>query len=94
MAGETFESVWDAVCDTPAEAENMKLRARLMTCIRDHIVRRKLDTRAIQVMLGLTQPRVSYLMTGKIDKFSLDTLVLMASRAGLHVSISATENAA
>lgn len=94
MAGEKFGAVWDAICDTPEEAENMKLRSDLMTYIRNHIKAKEMDTKTVQKVLGLTQPRVSYLMTGKIDKFSLDTLVVMASRAGLHISIAASEDAA
>ena len=31
MSNETFTSVWDAIEDTPAEAENMKRRSALMT---------------------------------------------------------------
>lgn len=94
MSGKEYDSVWDALCDSSAEAENMKVRSELMNIIRDHVKRKQLDTKAIQRKLGLTQPRVSYLMTGKIDKFSLDALVKMASRAGLHISITASEEAA
>lgn len=94
MASKRFESVWDAICDTPEEAENMKLRSELMSTIREFVKAKQMDTKTIQAVLGLTQPRVSYLMTGKIEKFSLDALVLMASRAGMHVSIEACEVAA
>ena len=37
MTDEAFESVWDAVEDTPAEAENMKLRSSLMIALKEHI---------------------------------------------------------
>jgi predicted XRE-type DNA-binding protein len=37
--------------------------------------------------LGVTQPRVSDLMRGRIDLFGLDTLVNMATAAGLHVKL-------
>lgn len=94
MSGKEYESVWDALCDSSEEAENLKVRSELMNIIREHVKRKQLDTKTIQETLGLTQPRVSYLMTGKIDKFSLDTLVKMASRAGLRVSITASEEAA
>jgi len=39
MTNETFTSVWDAIEDTPTEAENMKLRSALMIAIKDHIKR-------------------------------------------------------
>lgn len=82
-----YSSVWDAISDGPEEAENMKLRSELMICIREHIKARHISSKAAQAMLGLSQPRLSYLMTGRIDKFSLDALVMMASRSGLHVSL-------
>lgn len=94
MSTRNYDSVWDAISASPEEAENMKLRSELMTSIREHIKAQQLDTKAIQKLLGLTQPRVSYLMTGKIAKFSLDALVQMASRTGLHVSLVVEGNAA
>ena len=44
-------------------------------------------------LLGVTQPRVSDLMRGKIDLFALDTLVNMLSDAGLHVEMHVTQAA-
>lgn len=40
---------------------------------------------------GVTQPRVSDLMRGKIDQFGLDTLVNMAVAAGLQVRMSVSK---
>ncbi len=37
MTYEAFESVWDVIEDTPAEAENMKLRFALMIALKEHI---------------------------------------------------------
>ena len=37
--------------------------------------------------LGITQPRLNDLLHGKINKFSLDTLMTLATRAGLKVKI-------
>ena len=44
-------------------------------------------------LFGVTQPRVSDLVRGKIDLFSLDALVNMASTAGLHVEMRVLEAA-
>lgn len=82
-----FESVWDAIEHTPAEAENMKLRSALMIALKDRIKRRGWTQRQAAQHLGVTQPRVSDLMRGKVDLFALDTLVNMAAAAGLHVEI-------
>jgi len=87
MTNQRFASVWDAIEDTPAQAENMKLRSSLMIALKDHIAREKLSQGEAARVLGVTQPRVSDLMRGKIDLFSLDTLVNMLATAGLHVEM-------
>ncbi len=87
MRRKRFTSVWDAIEGTPAQAENLKLRSVLMMALADHIARKKLSQSQAARLLGVTQPRVSDLTRGKIDLFSLDTLVNMASAAGLHVEL-------
>lgn len=93
MSDERFESVWDATEDTPAKAENMKLRSAVMIALRDHISRAGLSQAQVATRLGVTQPRISDLMRGKIDLFGLDTLVNMAVAAGLHVELRVWEAA-
>jgi predicted XRE-type DNA-binding protein len=87
MSKERFDNVWDAIEDTPAQAENMKLRSTLMMALKDHIVRAGLSQSEAATLLGVTQPRVSDLMRGKIELFGLDTLVNMIGAAGLHVEM-------
>jgi predicted XRE-type DNA-binding protein len=93
MSDERFSSVWDAVEDTPAEAENLKLRSALMIALKEHIERQGWTQREAARRFGVTQPRVSDLMRGKIDLFGLDTLVNMAGAAGLHVEMRIAEAA-
>ncbi|WP_292532373.1 helix-turn-helix domain-containing protein [Methylocystis sp.] len=87
MSNERFASVWDAIEDTPEQAENMKLRSALMRALKEHISRTGLSQSQAAKLFGVTQPRVSDLMRGKIDLFGLDALVNMAAAAGLHVEI-------
>ena len=82
-----FSSVWDALEDDPIKAENMKLRSTLMMAITARIDKEDVTQTAIAEILGITQPRVSALKQGKIELFRLDTLVDMAHRLGLQVSI-------
>jgi phage-related protein/predicted XRE-type DNA-binding protein len=89
-----FNSVWDAIENTPEEAENMRLRSRLMMALEDHITRAGMTQADAARILGVTQPRVSDLMRGKIDRFGLDTLVNMAVAAGLHVHLTVDGDAA
>lgn len=87
MSDETFESVWDAIEDTAAAAENLKLRSSVMMALEQHIRAKEWTQAEAARQLGVTQPRISDLVRGKIDLFSLDTLVNMATAAGLHVEL-------
>ena len=87
MSNERFANVWDAIEDTPAQAENMKLRSSLMMALKDHIASEGLSQGHAAKVFGVTQPRVSDLMRGKIELFGLDTLVNMLAAAGLHVEV-------
>jgi predicted XRE-type DNA-binding protein len=87
MSKKRFVNVWDAIEDTPAQAENMKLRSILMMALKDHIVRAGLSQSDAAMLLGVTQPRISDLLRGKIELFGLDTLVNMIGAAGLRVEM-------
>ena len=87
MSNHRFSSVWDAIEDTPEEAENMKLRSVLMTALKSHIARTDMSQAQAARLFGVTQPRVSDLMRGKINLFGLDALVNMATAAGLHIEL-------
>lgn len=87
MSDETFVSVWDAIEDTPAEAENMKLRSALMIALKEHIRHQGWTQVEAARRLGVTQPRMSDLMRGKINLFGLDALVNMVVAAGLHIEM-------
>lgn len=73
------------------ENENMKLRAILMAELSDYIARTHMSQSAAAKVFGVTQPRISDLTRGKVDVFGLDTLVNMASMAGLHVEMLVSE---
>ena len=87
MSDESFASVWDAVEDTPAEAESMKLRSALMMALEQHIRSQGWTQTEAARRLSVTQPRISDLLRGKISLFGLDTLVNLVVAAGLHVEM-------
>ena len=91
MSNQRFASVWDAIEDKPEEAENMKLRSVLMTELKNYLIRENLNQSEAATLLGVTQPRVSDLMRGKINLFGLDALVNMATAAGLHIEMRVLE---
>src|SRR2546422_433536 len=72
------------------EAENLKIRADLMIQLTKRIEARGLTQATAAKLLGVTQPRISDLMRGKIDRFSIDSLVQMLGHAGARVSFVVT----
>jgi len=93
MSKQRFASVWDAIEDTPEEAENMKLRSVLMMALQNHLSRSQMSQAQAAKLFGVTQPRISDLMRGKIGLFGLDALVNMATAAGLQVELRVHEAA-
>ncbi|NVD74354.1 XRE family transcriptional regulator [Duganella sp. BJB488] len=93
MTANRFTSVWDAIEDAPEEAENMKVRSQLMMQLKSYITKSGLSQSEAARIFGITQPRVSDLMRGKINLFGIDALVNMAAKAGLHVEIRLRETA-
>ncbi|AOJ21327.1 TPA: helix-turn-helix domain-containing protein [Burkholderia orbicola] len=93
MTDERYANVWDAIESEPAEAANMKLRSELMIALKQRIARLELSQAEAAKQLGVTQPRVSDLMRGKINLFGLDALVNMASAVGLRVDLQVRDSA-
>ena len=84
---ERFKSVFDAIAETPQEALNMKLRAGLIREIRAKIEVAGWTQAETAKRLGITQPRVSDLLSGKLSKFSLDALVNILAAMGSEVKL-------
>ena len=82
-----FESVWEALEDDPVRVQNLKLRSAALIEITEKLAGLNLSQTEIAKILSISQPRVSALMQGKIQKFRLDSLVDIAHRLGLRVSI-------
>ncbi len=72
---------------SPEESENLKLRADLMIALSKMIKARRLTQAKAAALFRVSQPRVSDLVRGKIDRFSVDTLVAMLGHAGAHVQL-------
>ena len=87
MSKQRFKNVWDAIENTPGDAANMKARAELMRAITEYIRSSSMTQADAAKTLGVTQPRISDLMRGKIDVFSLDTLVNMLAAAEIRLEI-------
>lgn len=83
-----FASVWDAIEDTPQQAASMRARSELMMALQGWVkVSGKTQADAAR-LFGITQPRMSDLMRGKISLFSLDAMMDMATAAGLEPRVT------
>jgi predicted XRE-type DNA-binding protein len=87
MERQSFDNVWDALEDTPAAALNMTMRSRLLVAIDQEVRGWAITQSEAAGRLGISQPRLSDLLRGRIDNFSLDALINLASRAGLAVRL-------
>lgn len=72
----------------PEEAENLRIRADLLIDLQETLSKRRMKQADAAKLLGVTQPRVSDLMRGRIELFSIDTLVNMLARLGIKVKVT------
>jgi predicted XRE-type DNA-binding protein len=87
MANERFESVWDAVASDPVERERLKLLAQLMAALQQHIREQGWTQSEAAQRLGVSQPRISDVMRGKISQSSIDALIGLLTAAGVSVEL-------
>jgi predicted XRE-type DNA-binding protein len=72
---------------SPDESAILQMRADLMADIRTFIKARKLTQAKAAEIRGITQSRVSDLTRGKWERFSLETLITLATKAGMRVTL-------
>jgi len=77
----------------PAEAENLRIRSAMMRALIDFVRKNKLTQARAAKLLGVTQPRISDLMCGKIQLLSIDNLVNLLAAAGLRVDLRVRKGA-
>ncbi len=85
-----FESSGNIFADLdlePAEAAILQMRAKLMNDLREYVQSSSMTQTEAAEVLGITQPRVSDLMRGKWEKFSLEMLITLEARAGRQVTL-------
>jgi predicted XRE-type DNA-binding protein len=80
-------SVFEDLGFTASEAENLRHRSALMNALISELEERGLTQAAAAKLLGITQPRVSDLMRGKLHLFSMDSLVTLLAALGLKVAL-------
>ncbi len=83
-----YTNVFDALEDNLAVADNLRIRSELMIQLREIIEQEHLTQEEAARRMGVTQPRISDLVRGKIERFTIDMLVNMLTLVGLHVEIT------
>ncbi|QUY46237.1 helix-turn-helix domain-containing protein [Acaryochloris marina] len=81
------QNVFDDLGFAPEDSQNLRIKADLMLNLRSFIQSKGWTQQKAAQFFGETQPRISDLMTGDIERFSIDKLVKMLSRAGLEVRV-------
>ena len=84
---EGSENIFKDVGFSEQEAEYLLIRSRLMLEVDQFVKKSGLTQLEASKKLGITQPRLNDLLRGKIQKFSIDALVRMLSRIGVHVDV-------
>lgn len=71
----------------PEEAAVLLMRAEIMTDLMNFIKSKKLSQAKAAAMLGISQSRVSDLIRGRWEKFSLEMLIILATKAGMRITL-------
>lgn len=94
MTAETFESVWDALADSPEEAAIFRARSDLIHAVADAIEARGWTEREIATRCGVSRPRARTLLRRRCDRFSIDALIKISTALGIRVKITVAGNTA
>lgn len=81
-------NVWEKEGRAPEEAQSFQIRALLMAELRHIICNSGWNQADAARRLGISQPRVSYLVTGQVSKFTIEKLLGYLSRLGYDYSLS------
>ena len=78
-----YPNIFEAITKNAEEAADIEFRADLMLVLRDFFCEQEASQARIGRMLRIPQPRVSELMTGKVNKFSSDKLIGFLAKVGI-----------
>jgi len=83
----SYDSVWDALADSPEQAANLRVHAELMQQIAAILKKRGWTQVEASRQCGVTQPRINDLLRGRVSRFSLDAFVNIATAVGRRVRV-------
>ena len=80
----TKGSVFNTIEEDAGIAEQLKIKAALMDCIREYIAEEGITQQEAADRMGVQRSRIGDISRGHISVFSIDSLVAMAARVNLH----------
>ncbi len=84
----TDGNIFEDLGFSPRQAENLRMRSELMVRLGELIRGRGLRQAEAAKLFGVSQPRVSDLVRGRIDRFSIDTLIKLRGKTGVEVRVT------
>lgn len=94
MIKKASKNIFRDIGFTDSESANLQARARLMLLLEKEIKCLNMSQKEIAKRLGVQPPRISELLNGKIEKFSLDLLIVYLARLGRAIDIRLVKQAA
>jgi predicted XRE-type DNA-binding protein len=91
---QSFSNAFELLTDDVKEVENFTMRSNMMNAIVDLIKSKDWTQKEAAEHLGVSQPRISNLKNGKIDKFSVDMLMGMLAKLGFTFEFNYTQSKA
>ena len=81
------DNVFDDLGFNSEEAANLKIRADLILDLQKYIKKQEWTQQEAAIFFNETQPRISNLMNGDIERFSIDKLIQMIFKAGMKIKV-------
>ncbi|MFT8662640.1 helix-turn-helix domain-containing protein [Zymomonas mobilis] len=88
MANNTYDDIWDAFNIKPDKAKSLDIRSDLMIELTDFIEDKGFTQKKAAAFFGVSQPRISNLVHGRLSLFTIDFLVELCVKAGINVDVS------
>ncbi len=90
---EAFKNVWDALIDEPGERESCKIKSELMIAVEQFINEQGITQQQAAKLMGVTQPRISNIVNGNIDRITIDMLIKMLARIDSKIRLEVYDEA-
>ena len=88
----TASNVFSDLGFSPQASQELERKSEVLVQLQNFVKRHGLTQAKAAIALGVSQPRVSQLVNGRLSQFSLDELVRLGERAGLDVTVKAEPN--